>query len=443
MIKSLRRKVFGSILLSAAGVLLLILLALNGLQWAQTASKKESILDMGLMLLQPEPMPGAGPAGGPGGPGNAPGEDFRGPRKDKAELMRSVSQDELGGLLLDEAGNILVKSGCATDLEESGLKELITAALADADGRGYAGGWEYKAVPQGAGKALAILEAASLRRENWETALLSLGGFAAACGLFALLARFLSRVIVKPVEENIEAQKRFVADASHELKTPLAVIDANISVLEQSLGENKWLGYIQEESGRMAELVNQLLQLSHLEEEGAGSPETLPPVEPFDGAEAVMAAALPFESLAFEGGLSLETDLPESLPMTGRRQDLEQLTAILIDNGIKHASQGGTLRLSLGRQLRRRGLKEEEMLALRVSNPGADIPPEALAHLFDRFYQADPARSHRKNSYGLGLAIAKKLAERNGGSIQVQSREGETAFTLLLPSCLPSSYLVK
>ncbi|MBP3729363.1 MAG: GHKL domain-containing protein, partial [Lachnospiraceae bacterium] len=243
---------------------------------------------------------------------------------------------------------------------------------------------------------------------------------------------FLSRMIAKPVEENIEAQKRFVADASHELKTPLAVIDANVAVLEQSLGDNKWLGYIQEQSGRMAELVGQLLQLSHLEE-GEGSPETLPPAEPLDGAEAVMTAALPFESLAFEGGLSLEMNLPENLPMTGRRQDLEQLTAILIDNGIRHASEGGAVQLSLERQRQHRGRKEEDVLLLRVSNPGTEIPPEALPHLFDRFYQIDPARSHQKNSYGLGLAIAKKLAERNRGTLQVQSREGMTTFSLLLP----------
>ncbi|MBP3728980.1 MAG: hypothetical protein J6H18_01760, partial [Lachnospiraceae bacterium] len=159
MIKSLKNKVFWSILLSAAGVLLLILLAINGLQWAQSASKKESILDMGLMLLQPEPGPGGSPSGGPGGLENGPLEDFPGPRRDKADMMRSVSQDELGSLLLAGDVNILRKSGCATELKDDSLKALIRVALADADGRGRAEGFEYKLLPQKGNQALAILDA--------------------------------------------------------------------------------------------------------------------------------------------------------------------------------------------------------------------------------------------------------------------------------------------
>lgn len=420
MIKSLRRKVFWSILLSAAGVLLVILVAINCLRLAQTASKRESVLDMALMLLMPAPGPGGGPK-----------EGFPARRDDRAEMIRSVSEDELGALMLSAEGEINEKIGCAGRMEEDVLNALTAAALADADGRGSKDGWEYKVSPLGEGRAISLLNAASLRRENLETALLSLGAFVAACCFFALLARLLSRAIVKPVEDNVEDQKRFVADASHELKTPLAVIDANVSVLEESMKDNKWLGYIKEQSDRMAELVNQLLQLSHLEEDETAETPLQPEV--FDAAEAVMAGALPFESMAFERGLKLETELPESLPVTGVRQDLMELTSILTDNAIKHASEGGTVRLSLGQRTARRGLKEEKMLELEISNPGKDIPPEALEHLFDRFYQVDPSRSHQEKSYGLGLAIAKKLAERNGGDIFARSGGGQTGFTLLLP----------
>ena len=437
MIASLRRKVFWSILLSAAGVLLVILVAINALQLSQTASKKESILDTADMLLRPDAGPGEEfktvPAGEPGAnPAGEFGTDSGpGPRRDdKAALLRSVSEDELGILLLDKEGTILNQSGCAATLDAGILQAVIHAALADADGRGRAEGWEYKAIPIGDGTGISILDAAALRRENRDTILLSLGAFAAACCLFALLARLLSRLIVKPVEENLEAQKRFVADASHELKTPLAVIDANASVLEQSIGENKWLDYIKEQSGRMAGLVAQLLQLSHLEEEKTAETPQTP--ESFDAAEVVMGAALPFESLAFEKGLALETRLPESLPMQGNRADLEQLATILIDNAVKHASGDGQVLVSLERQARR-NRREEGVLALQVSNPGEDIPAEALPHIFDRFYRIDAARSHQGGSYGLGLAIAKGLAEKNKGSIAVSSREGLTAFTVLLP----------
>lgn len=438
MIRNLRRKVFWSILLSAAGVLLAILLAINVLRIEQTASKRESILDSALMMLQPEDefewddfepdeFELEDPdwddfVREPGGP--------RGDGKDRFDLLRSVSEGELGVLLLDPDGSVTDQSGCVSQLSESTISAITAAASADTDGRGSTEGWEYKAVSIPDGVIVSILDAASLRKEIMQTILLSLAGFAAACCLFALMARFLAQTIVKPVEENMQMQKRFVADASHELKTPLTVISANASVLEQSIGENKWLGYITEQTDRMSALVNELLQLANLEEAKAAP---APQNEPFDAAEAVMTAALPFESMAFEHGVSLETDTPEQLDAYGNRKDLEQLAAILIDNAVKHSEPGGTVQVSLTGTVQRSGWKEEPMLRLSVSNSGDEIPPDALPHIFDRFYRADESRTHKKGSYGLGLAIAKELAERNRGSILVTSENGITEFTLLLP----------
>ena len=147
-----------------------------------------------------------------------------------------------------------------------------------------------------------------------------------------------------------------------------------------------------------------------------------------------MAAALPFESVAFERGVKLETDTPDALEIRGSRKELEQLTAILIDNAVKHSPAGGAVLVALERTGQRHGRKEEAALTLRVVNSGDAIPPEALPHIFDRFYRVDESRAHRDNSYGLGLAIAKGLAERNGGSIGVTSEDGITEFTLSLPA---------
>ena len=419
MIDRLKRRVFWSILLSAAGVLLAILLAINVLKLTQTASKRDSILDSAQMLLWQD----AGPA--------RERDGFRGGGRDKAELLRSVSEDELGALVLAADGSVTARIGCAEQLDEEAVSEIAAEASASSGERGRAGQWIYKTVPEGSGLGILILNAASLRKENRETLLLSLGTFALACCLFALLARFLSRIIVRPVEENMQMQKRFIADASHELKTPLTVIDANASVLEQSVGQSKWLDYIKEQTGRMSGLVNELLQLSNLEE--AKGSEALPQPEEFDAAEAVMAAALPFESVAFEGGVTLETDTPDALPARGSRKDLEQLAAILIDNAVKHSASGAAVRVSLTRSVPRHGRKGEAALELRVANTGEEIPPEALPHLFDRFYRVDESRARKAGGYGLGLAIAKGLAEKNGGSITVSSRDGITEFTLQLP----------
>ena len=423
MIESLRRKVFWSILLSAAGVLLAILLAINVLQLVQTANKADSILDSAVFLLSQERTPEGEIERGPG--------DKRGGGRDRSELLRSVSADELGALALDENGAEYLRVGCAEALDAETIAAISAAALSDADGQGRAEGWTYRTVDYAGGTGVLILNAASLRAENVETALLSLLAFAVACCLFALLARGLSRAIVKPVEENMQMQKRFVADASHELKTPLTVIDANAAVLEQSVGQNKWLDYIKEQTGRMSGLVSELLQLSNLEEaRGADAPRQR---ERYDAAEAVMAAALPFESVAFEHGVTLETDVPDTLEAYGSRKDLEQLAAILIDNAVKHSPAGASVQVSLAKSLPRHGRREAPALELRVANAGDAIPPEALPHIFDRFYRVDESRTHKDNSYGLGLAIAKGLAEKNGGSIAVTSQDGRTEFTLLLP----------
>ena len=419
MIVSLRRRVFWSILLSAAGVLLMILVAINVLKLAQTASKRDSILDSARVLLRQDDGP------------EREHDGFRGGERDKADLLRSVSEDELGAFLLAADGSVTARIGCAQQLEEETAAMITAAASASSAERGRAGEWMYKTVADDDGVGILILNSASLRKENRETVLLSLGAFAAACCLFALLARLLSRIIVKPVEENMQMQKRFIADASHELKTPLTVIDANASVLEQSVGQSKWLDYIKEQTGRMSALVNELLQLANLEE--AKGNEALPQREEYDAAEAVMSAALPFESVAFEGGVTLETDTPDSLLARGSRKDLEQLAAILIDNAVKHSASGTAVKVSLKRSVQRHGWKEEPVLALRVANTGDEIPQEALPHLFDRFYRVDGSRTHKSGSYGLGLAIAKELAEKSGGSITAASRNGITEFLLLLP----------
>ena len=419
MISSLKRKVFWSILLSAAGVLLAILVAINILQISQTVSKRESILNSALMMLPEES--GFGPRH----------DDMRGGGKDKGELLRAISEDELGVIYLDQDGSIISRSGCAEDMDEAALDGIVTTALADPDGHGKSGGWEYKAIPNAGGTGISFLAASSLRSESIETALLSLVAFAVACCLFALVARYLSQTIVKPVEENTEMQKRFVADASHELKTPLAVIDANASVLEQSIGQNKWLDYIKEQTGRMSSLVNELLQLSNLEEAKETDPQ---PSERYDAAEAVMTAALPFESVAFERGVTLETDTPDTLDAIGNRKDLEQLTAILIDNAIKHSDEGKTVKVSLSKSAIKSGWKEVAALELCVTNSGDEIPEEALPHIFDRFYKVDESRTHKDNSYGLGLAIAKGLTEKNNGHINVTSQNGVTEFILQLPA---------
>lgn len=236
--------------------------------------------------------------------------------------------------------------------------------------------------------------------------------------LIFFLANYLAGRIVAPLEENYERQKQFVSDAGHELKTPAAVINANLELLERETGENQWLSNIQYENQRMSALITQLLDLARAE-------NASPQMEPVDLSRLVWGEALPFEPVAYEKGLALNSSIEEEIWVNGNSVQLKQLTSILIDNGIRHGSQGKEVCLELKR------MKNNAVLS--VANEGREIPEEQRKHLFERFYRRDQARAAEDNHYGLGLAIAKAIAQAHKGSIQVQCRDGMVIFLVKLP----------
>lgn len=242
-------------------------------------------------------------------------------------------------------------------------------------------------------------------------------GGAAIVVLF-FLSLHLSKRIIRPLEENDRKQKRFVSDASHELKTPVAVIGANAELLSRELGENEWLANIRYENERMGELVRQLLELSRAE-----NAET--PMEELDLSRTVTGEVLAFESLAFERGKTIESDIEDGIHVTGNRSQLAQLVSVLLDNAVRHSS-GGEIRVALRRQA--------HTAVLSVVNAGDEIPPDKLERLFDRFYRLDEARSGEGQHYGLGLSIAKAVAQKHGGSIGVACEDGTIRFTVTLPA---------
>lgn len=241
-------------------------------------------------------------------------------------------------------------------------------------------------------------------------------GGAALIVLF-FLALFLSKRIIRPLEENDRQQKQFISDASHELKTPVAVIGANAELLSRELGENEWLGNIQYENERMGGLVKQLLDLSRAE-------NTETPMETVDLSRIVTGEALAFESLAFEQGKTIASDVAEGIHVMGNEPQLAQLVSVLLDNAVRH-SLGNEILLSLK--------QEGHMAELFVENEGEEIPEEKRAHLFDRFYRIDEAREGEGQHYGLGLSIAKAVALKHGGSIRADSKDGRIRFTVMLP----------
>ena len=242
----------------------------------------------------------------------------------------------------------------------------------------------------------------------------------AACVLLSLLAWLLIRRMVQPVEDAFARQKQFVSDASHELKTPLAVISANAEVLEQEIGENEYLGYIRSEVRRTDTLVRNLLTLARMDRN-----ETKAEMKRFDLSRAVLDVTLPFESTVYEAGKTMETDVPDGIDCLGNEEMIKQLTVILLSNALKYSDPGGRIEISL----KARGKQRE----LRVFNTGDAIPPENRERIFDRFWRADPAHGRETGGHGLGLAIARSIIESHHGRIAVDSGEGSgTAFTVTL-----------
>lgn len=229
-----------------------------------------------------------------------------------------------------------------------------------------------------------------------------------------ILAKKVSKTIVKPVEETLEKQKQFISDASHELKTPLAVIEANSDVLEDKVGKNKWITYIQNEVQSMNKLVNDLLLLAKIEDTTFDNYTTI------DLSKEIKMIVSVFESMAYEKQIDIVTNIQDGIEFNGDKEDIKHILSTLIDNGIKHTEKGKKITIELS--------KEKNEIKIQVKNEGEPIPKEEQLKIFERFYRVDKARNREEKRYGLGLAIAKKTVEKYNGTIEVICKDGITNF---------------
>lgn len=241
--------------------------------------------------------------------------------------------------------------------------------------------------------------------------------------LFLLISIKLSAVAARPMEEAMQREKQFVADASHDLKTPLSVILANNSILmenpENKVGDlRRWLDSTQEAAKRMQKLIAEMLTLADVER------QDVPLVrEKVDLANIAMKADLELESVAFEKNVTLEDDLPDRCMVTGNADYLMRIVMSLLENALKYEPSGGRVSIHL--------TQSKKKTVLSVCNQGSRIADEDLPHVFDRFYRSDKSRTNSAGSFGLGLAITKEMVERLGGTISVTSSQEEgTVFSV-------------
>ena len=229
------------------------------------------------------------------------------------------------------------------------------------------------------------------------------------------ISKYLSNWAIKPVEVAFEKQKQFIADASHELKTPITVIDANVDVLLSQgnvLDENlKWLNYIKSETKRMNDLVHDMLYLAKIEHNNFEKYE-------FNLSEAVESIVLPFESLLYEENKAIEIDIQEDVIFKGDENSIKQVLAVLMDNAVKNCNEGGYINISLH--------NDDAKIKLKVENSGSHILDKEK--IFERFFREDSSRDRNTGGFGLGLSIAKAIVENHNGKIYAKNTKDGVEF---------------
>lgn len=239
----------------------------------------------------------------------------------------------------------------------------------------------------------------------------------AAVSLLCMLVAFviiflLSKRAVDPYVRNIEQQKRFITDASHEIKTPLTSIAASADVLALDNEGNEWVENIQKQSQRLGKLVSNLVTLSRLDEE-----QPLPEQADFELSDVIWEIAEQMDSLAAAKERHFTKSIEDGLYMHGDSASVGQLVSVLLDNALKYSSEGGEIRLS--------AYKQHKDIVIEVYNTCHLSEPQNIDRLFDRFYRPDESRSSATGGNGIGLSIAKAIAEANRGSISASTSNGE------------------
>lgn len=284
--------------------------------------------------------------------------------------------------------------------------------------------YRYEMRDKDSGKVIVLLDRTNEISTMARLLVILAGIFALSLVVLFLLSVLLSKWAVTPIEDAWNRQRVFFSNASHELKTPLAVISANLDVITSNPDETvahqgKWFGYIRSEADKMSRLINEMLYIAR--EERTDSKTVMAEL---DLSEATEGACLAMEAVAFEKGKTLITDIEPNVTVKGDKESLTRTINILIDNAVSHSSEHSDITVRLK--------KSRGKAKLTVENQGKPIPKEDLRRIFDRYYRTDASRSRDTGGFGLGLAIAKTVAEKHGGTITAESDENKTVFTLII-----------
>lgn len=342
-------------------------------------------------------------------------------RKRPEPPMENVSSNTIDHFVV-----YLNQTGAVTDIhgtdqyDTESCTELITEINASREYDGYCGSLQFvkKDYTDGAVVVFSDRQSDITMMKNMLFA--SIAVFLLMEVIVFILTRILTKRAMRPMQVSLEKQQQFISDAGHELKTPLTIISANADILADEIGDNKWLSYIKSQAERMRILVQEMMDLMKI----SGTPQHLAQSR-FNLGSLVENVALPFECQAFEQKKTFHIELEPDVEFFGNTEQIRRMVGIFIDNAFKYSNENGTIQVQLK--------TENGKKVLKIYNTGQGIEKGEEEKIFERFYRSDSSRSRQTGGYGLGLAIAKSIADQHQIRIQVVTEPGQwISFNLFL-----------
>lgn len=325
----------------------------------------------------------------------------------------------------DENNNITtVRTDNIAAVDESEATEYASNILKSGSSGGWSGIYKYRVVTTSDNnKLIVFLDCTEDINAGKTLLLISLVIGAASLLIVLLLVSLFSKKAIKPFAESVEKQKQFITDASHEIKTPLAIISANADVLSITEGENEWITSIQNQTRRLSRLVKNLVSLAKMDEEN-----TCLSFEKFNLSEAMLDTSASFDPVAQKYGKTIADEIEPDLMMNGNEETIRQLASILLDNAVKYSLNDSEIKVRI--------YKKSKSVHIEVSNKADNVDEKNLNRLFDRFYRSDEARARAENDvggYGVGLSIAKAIVGHHKGKISASYDNNLLTMTVVLP----------
>lgn len=324
----------------------------------------------------------------------------------------TVRMDENGTVTDTNTENI-----AALDDEE--VEELAETVYAKNQEKGLAGNYLYQKATEDGETMLIFIDCqkslATFRNFLLSSVGMSAAGFAAVCILIILL----SKQVFRPVEESYRKQKQFITDASHELKTPLTIIDANVEVMEMENGESQWTKSIHNQTKRLANLTAELVTLSRLDEQREMQ------LIDFSLSDAVNETIDNFQIPIEAAGKKLTCEVEKNLTLKGEEQQIRKVLSILMDNALKYSCENGEISV--------RVFQHGKWKHILVENQTTDQKQGDLKEVFERFYRADASRSSEIPGYGIGLSTAQAVVQAHKGKISARGEGDRFRIEMMLP----------